>query len=382
MLPQEARPLVVHYDVHYAHAMPQLESKIRELGYTANQVVLNQIKRFHVPDSDSRPKPKPPGCGSRCGCHQDEEAKNGRDDDEKRHSREVKPEVQKEESKKQGGPAVLFIGEDGPTLTNLLIGRSQAKVWRYSPENSILQREEARMNRALMRRYFLVEKTKDADIIGIVAGTLGVSKYLQIIDHMKRLIRDAGKKYYTFVVGKLNPQKLANFEHVDIFVLVACPENSLIDSKDFYKPIITPYELELALSKGKTWTGEYITDYSEILASVEEEGNNDDEGKTALDEVREGGKRNEDEPRLSLVDGKLKPNLRPKDADLSEVGQELVVSGGQSLAVTVPTAASFLAQRHWKGLEQKLGETEVKLAEEGRAGLPKGYTHSGNESHV
>jgi len=68
------------------------------------------------------------GCGSRCGCHQDEEAKNGRDDDEKRHSREVKPEVQKEESKKQGGPAVLFIGEDGPTLTNLLIGRSQAKV--------------------------------------------------------------------------------------------------------------------------------------------------------------------------------------------------------------------------------------------------------------
>jgi len=65
------------------------------------------------------------------------------------------------------------------------------------------------------------------------------------------------------------------------------------------------------VDRGKTWTGEYITDYSEILASVEEEGNNDDEGKTALDEVREGGKRNEDEPRLSLVDGKLKPNLRP-----------------------------------------------------------------------
>jgi len=55
---------------------------------------------------------------------------------------------------------------------------SVAQVWRYSPENSILQREEARMNRALMRRYFLVEKTKDADIIGIVAGTLGVCAFL------------------------------------------------------------------------------------------------------------------------------------------------------------------------------------------------------------
>jgi hypothetical protein len=62
------------------------------------------------------------------------------------------------------------------------------------------------------------------------------------------------------------------------------------------------------------------------------------------------------------------------EASGGEAGQELVVSGGQALAVSVPTAATFLAQRQWKGLEQKLGETEVKLAEEGRAGIPKGYT--------
>ena len=33
---------------------------------------------------------------------------------------------------------------------------------------------------------------------------------------------------------------------VDIFVLVGCTENSLVDSTEFYKPIIIPYELELA----------------------------------------------------------------------------------------------------------------------------------------
>jgi hypothetical protein len=47
-------------------------------------------------------------------------------------------------------------------------------VWRYSPVNSELRRETLSVNKTLMRRYFLVEKTKDADIIGIVAGTLGV----------------------------------------------------------------------------------------------------------------------------------------------------------------------------------------------------------------
>jgi hypothetical protein len=38
----------------------------------------------------------------------------------------------------------------------------------------------------------------------------------------------------------------------------------------------------------------------------------------------------------------------PDSATAGEAGRELVVSGGQSLAVTVPTAASFLAQRQWK----------------------------------
>lgn len=41
------------------------------------------------------------------------------------------------------------------------------------------------------------------------------------------------KKSYTVSVGKLNPSKLANFLEIECFVLVACPENSLIDTKAF-----------------------------------------------------------------------------------------------------------------------------------------------------
>ena len=38
-------------------------------------------------------------------------------------------------------------------------------------------------------------------------------------------------QYYTIAVGKLNAPKMANFMEVDVFVLVACPENSLVDSQ-------------------------------------------------------------------------------------------------------------------------------------------------------
>lgn len=72
---------------------------------------------------------------------------------------------------------------------------------------------------------------------------------MDIINHLRTIIKNAGKKSYTFLIGKINVPKLANFMEIDMFVIVACPENSLIDSKDFFKPIATPFELEIALVK-------------------------------------------------------------------------------------------------------------------------------------
>ena len=38
-------------------------------------------------------------------------------------------------------------------------------------------------------------------------------------------------QYYTVAVGKVNPAKLANLMEIDIYVLVACPECSLLQSQ-------------------------------------------------------------------------------------------------------------------------------------------------------
>lgn len=68
------------------------------------------------------------------------------------------------------------------------------------------------------------------------------------------------------MVGKLNPAKLANFPEIDCYVIIACPENSLqLDVKEFYRPVITPFELEVALNTARTWTGNYITDFRQLL---------------------------------------------------------------------------------------------------------------------
>ncbi|KAL3216345.1 hypothetical protein MRX96_033143 [Rhipicephalus microplus] len=136
--------------------------------------------------------------------------------------------------------SILFIGPENGTLTNIVFTFNSCVCYSYNPNTQDIRRESLAVNRQLMRRYYLVEKAKDAHIVGILAGTLGVQSYLSAIGHLKKLIRNAGKKPYTLVTGKLNVAKLANFQEIDVYVLVACPENTLLDSKEFFQPIVTP----------------------------------------------------------------------------------------------------------------------------------------------
>eukprot|EP00889_Picochlorum_renovo_P003156 jgi/Picre1/30186/NNA_005555.t1 len=53
--------------------------------------------------------------------------------------------------------------------------------------------------------------------------------------------------------GKPNPAKLANFPEIEIFVLVADPQGQILDSKEYYAPIITPHEAKIAFSDDLEW---------------------------------------------------------------------------------------------------------------------------------
>jgi diphthamide biosynthesis enzyme Dph1/Dph2-like protein len=87
------------------------------------------------------------------------------------------------------------------------------------------------VERLLRRRYYLVEKTRDAERVGILVGTLGTRDYPLMLARLRQTIRQAGKRCYTFLLGKPNVAKLANFPEIDVFVLVACPESSFPDTK-------------------------------------------------------------------------------------------------------------------------------------------------------
>lgn len=260
--------------------------------------------------------------------------------------------------------------------------------------------------KAVMKRFFLIEKAKDADIIGIVVGTLGVGKkkkknpifqhkhkhkhtiyhsahYLEILRELKKTITKAGKKFYTFVLGKLNVAKLANFAEVDLFVLVGCAENSLIDSKEFFKPILTPFELEVALKPKQFEMSQFSTDFSALLNVAQQTTSNDENDETK-------GEEDDSLESLSMLSGKIRNNKQStitktttekEESNLSGTELEKKRNGELISTENLVTAASLFSKRTFTGLEQfPISETGEKREQslnivEGRVGIPQSYTH-------
>jgi diphthamide biosynthesis protein 2 len=217
---------------------------------------------------------------------------------------------------------------------------------------------------------------------------------------LKSLILAHHKKPYLISVGKPNPAKLSNFLEIDAFVLVACPENTLLDSKEFLRPVVSPFELECAIVKGRYWNPrEFETDLGVLAPRLGE----------AVDKVGGDEYDDDDEPHFSLATGGFKKATRyasavrstgdnddsneQDDADGSNEGGTIAIrhgGGGGTLSkyVVRSAASEYLnSQRTYKGLEIKKGmdasgdreEKEGAQVQEGRSGVASGYSHESRE---
>ena len=168
-----------------------------------------------------------------------------------------------------------------------------------------------------------------------------------------------GKVPYVLAMGKPSPAKLGNFLDLDAFVLVACPENSLLDSKEFHVPVVTPHELLLALGKGQEWSGKSDLSLGSVSGLIQE----------SLDQ---GSVATEEEPYFSLVTGTYKMTSRSRSSSGTEVCQR---SDGQVALQRDIGAGSYLQERRtFTGLVQAMGETAISETVAGREGIASGYS--------
>ncbi|KIW20801.1 diphthamide biosynthesis protein 2 [Exophiala spinifera] len=316
----------------------------------------------------------------------------------------------------------LFHISDPPTSLLLTLTSRLSQVRIYSTEGSNASSSSTTASTALenstrlllRRRYALITSLTTVPIWGILINTLSVKNYLSMLTHIQRQIAAAGKRSYLFVVGKLNPAKIANFSEIGGWVVIGCWESSLVDSKDFYRPIITPFELDLALQPDdkRVWTGEWRADFESVLedaAKREDSGQSapsavdgeDQEGTESDVESASDDSESESEPpefdfRTGRYVSRSRPVQRASKARRSVASSSAGNDASSSMALTkrskgdvisvngiVSPAAEYLREkRGWTGLgsdfevkyEEEGEQVEGGLVEEGRTGIARGYT--------
>lgn len=235
---------------------------------------------------------------------------------------------------------------------------------------------------SLMKRYRSMHVARTAGCIGILVNTLSLKNTKEMINTLIRLIRSKGKKHYLFVVGKPNVAKLANFEPIEVWCILGCGQSGIIldQHNEFYKPIITPYELTMALQEDVTWTGQWVVGFSEVLAAIEEDIQDEDSSH--------GSAADPDEPEFDAVTGKYVSTAKPlrqiRHLEIGDSEQETSssliqrVSGGVLIKGTVSTAAAQMQTRQWQGLGSDFAwqsgyEEDGATVEEGISGVASSY---------
>ncbi|KAJ8774766.1 hypothetical protein K2173_017212 [Erythroxylum novogranatense] len=267
---------------------------------------------------------------------------------------------------------LLWIGSENSAFANVVLTFNSCDIVRYDTKESHLVTDLSQQRRILKRRYYLVEKAKDANMVGILVGTLGAAGYLKMINRMKDLVAAAGKKSYTLVMGRPNPAKLANFPECDVFIYVSCAQTALLDSKEFLAPIITPFEAMLAFNRGSQWTGAYVITFQDLMISNPVEINNHSE-----------------EARFSLVEGRYVEDFESSENNIEERNQGvLTITNATEKALqlrdrscdsvikgTAKSGAEFFAARSYQGLEMNNGNSLPEPYLIGRTGKASGYEH-------
>ncbi|BEI81471.1 hypothetical protein CcaverHIS002_0206310 [Cutaneotrichosporon cavernicola] len=268
---------------------------------------------------------------------------------------------------------LLYLGSEGRSLLNLQMNHATNPVYAFNADCGAWAVHPT-SSRLLSRRLFALHSAMAADVFGLVVGNVGLASSRALVAELREALKLAKKKSYTLSVGRLNPAKLANFAEIECFVLVGCGEGGVVDSKDFLRPIITPWELTLAL-KGKAgvwdpsaWTLDLDAALDEATAVVASE-------RATTGEADDSD--NESELEFSLVTGtyRTRKTFGAAEEETREGGTDVALrNDNMSLAKLESAGSMFLQTRTFQGLEPRYGLDEPAMLEQGRTGVARGYT--------
>ncbi|BFF90609.1 2-(3-amino-3-carboxypropyl)histidine synthase subunit 2 [Drosophila madeirensis] len=256
----------------------------------------------------------------------------------------------------------LFVGGDNQRFANLSLTAPALQWHIFDGASGTLSAKNPLTAQYIRRRYFYIEKCKDAQTLGLIVATLTAEGYLDVVARLQAMAKGRGIKTQLISVGRINPAKLANFLEIDCFVLIGCPFNNMYNSKEYYKPIVSVFEAEMALNPAwhMKYPEAYVTDFKELLPA----------GRSFLAYDEQAVPEHD----VSLVSGRMRGAANASLETAGDPASLAVATQAKMALMTTNTGLTF-EDRTWQGLDPALGQTEPAELQPGLSGIPINYSH-------
>mmetsp|Transcript_48888 Transcript_48888/g.122992 ORF Transcript_48888/g.122992 Transcript_48888/m.122992 type:complete len:461 (+) Transcript_48888:80-1462(+) len=156
--------------------------------------------------------------------------------------------------------ALVYLADGRFHLESIMISNPDLPTYKYDPYSKVFSTEKYDHPKMKSIRRDAVLQASTAKKFGLIVGTLGRQGSTHVVKHIEDNLRAAGKPYIVLLLSEIFPAKLARFEDVDAWIQVACPRLSIDWGVHFSKPILNPYEAEVALGAIE-WQSVYPMDF-------------------------------------------------------------------------------------------------------------------------
>ncbi|CCW59684.1 unnamed protein product [Phytomonas sp. EM1] len=155
---------------------------------------------------------------------------------------------------------VLYVGDGRFHLESFLIAHPTLSALQYDPYKKRLTKEGYATSEMRALRKDAIDKARSAQSFALIMGTLGRQGNPRVVDRIIALAERQGKHVTLLLMSEIFPQKLAQLADVDCYIQVACPRLSIDWGYAFDRPLLSPYEAEVALGNIE-WKEEYPMDH-------------------------------------------------------------------------------------------------------------------------
>ncbi|XP_076365983.1 diphthamide biosynthesis 1 [Tachypleus tridentatus] len=155
---------------------------------------------------------------------------------------------------------LIYLGDGRFHLEAAMIANPSLQAYRYNPYDKTFTQELYDFDAMTKIRKDAIQKATRAGTFGLILGTLGRQGSPKVLQNLQEKLKQSTKESVIILLSEIFPDKLKLFEGIEAWVQVACPRLSIDWGSAFNRPLLTPYEANVAVNSVE-WKDNYPMDF-------------------------------------------------------------------------------------------------------------------------